>query len=210
MNPQLHNKVGVLYVLENDVKSYRALELAQTLPEIYVQYVGLLSAEQIPPWLKEVPTCVTLQDRRVHTGTEALQLLSALWQQRHRAAAAAGPQSPPTHAPPLSLPPGSLSQRQHHPPTNAPPLNATTAAAPPAVLRGSLQPASGTGQFGCSLDAAFAPLDDSSGSDHPTPPPSTDARLSSTGKIQQNDIESYMRMREQTTSTRGRPPAQLQ
>ena len=66
------------------------------------------------------------------------------------------------------------------------------------VVRGSLQPASGSGNYGCSLDAAFAPTEE-------IQEQQSDSRLSKAGKIDQNDIESYLRMREKTGTGRGQP-----
>lgn len=237
MNPALQQKIGVLYVLDNDAKSHRALALAQGLPEIYVQSVGLLAADQVPPWLKEVPTCVTLEDRKIHVGTEALELLSLLWhrkqqQQQQRPSqqhpsqqhppqqhpSQQHPVAPPQYASYPQAPPQQYGAQggqyargyaqqppppgQGHPggqmmvpPRGGPPPPPPPAAAVPegAMVRGSLQPASGTGQYGCSLDAAFAPMEDSSPPDAPT----TDPRVAQSGKIKQNDIESYLRLREQ-------------
>ena len=217
MTSALQQKVGVLYVLDNDAKSHRALAIAQALPEIYVQPVGLLAAEQVPPWLKEVPTCVTLEDRKIHVGTEALELLTLLWNRRQQQSMPPPPPAqshsyPPQYPPqqqqqPGARPPPAYPQqpggrgyppppaRGGPPPSQYPPPSQQHAPALPegAMVRGSLQPASGTGQYGCSLDAAFAPSEEAAAVDAPT----TDPRVAQSGKIKQNDIESYLRLREQ-------------
>ena len=245
---QLNGKVGVLYVLENDAKSHRALSIAQFLPEIYIQYVGLLSEDKIPPWLKEVPTCVTLVDRKLHTGTEALELLSSMHAVRQQQMAAQQapqtqppqqrtmegfysggrgemgsmgsrvPQPPPTQynlqQPPQQYPQvspqqypqvspqqypapmrqGSLQQVPQMPnprqpsQQNQPGFPSQAASETDGVLKGSLQPAAGTGQYGCSLDMAFGTTDE----------PQDQQQMSLTGKVNQRDIDSYMRLREQT------------
>lgn len=242
---QLNGKVGVLYVLENDAKSHRALSIAQFLPEIYIQYVGLLSEDKIPPWLKEVPTCVTLSDRKLHTGTEALELLSGLHAMRQQQMAAQQspqqqyppsqqrtmegfysggrgemgarvPQPPPTQYlqqapqqypqqnpspqyPQQMMRQGSLQQVPQLPQVPNPrqpsqqnhggfPPSQPSASEPDGVLRGSLQPAAGTGQYGCSLDMAFKPTEE----------PQDQPSMALTGKVNQRDIDSYMRMREQS------------
>ena len=95
----LQNKIGVLYVLENDQKSMRALSLAQYIPEIYIQFVGQLSADQVPKWLKEVPTCVTLSDRKVHVGTESLDLLGELFKVKQMTVVNSVPTAMPTTMP---------------------------------------------------------------------------------------------------------------
>lgn len=237
---QLSGKVGVLYVLENDAKSHRALSIAQFLPEIYIQYVGLLSEDKIPPWLKEVPTCVTLVDRKLHTGTEALELLSSMHAMRQQKMASQQspqpqppqqrtmegfysggrgemgsmgsrvPQPPPTQylqqspqqypqvSPQQQYPPqmrqGSLQQVPQLPnprqPTqpNQPGFPSQAAPESDGVLKGSLQPAAGTGQYGCSLDMAFGTNED----------PQDQQQMALTGKVNQRDIDSYMRLREQS------------
>ena len=199
---QLQGKVGVLYVLENDAKSHRALSIAQFLPEIYIQYVGLLSEDKIPPWLKEVPTCVTLSDRKLHTGTDALELLGSLHAIRQQQPP---PQYPPQQQPPPQYPPqqpGTLrgqelarppSTQQRFPPTPQQQQGKSMAPPPPpppeGVLKGSLQPASGTGQYGCSLDMAFSSTEES---------PAEQQLNGKAGKVDQRDIDSYLRLREQS------------
>lgn len=223
MNPQLANKIAVLYITKEGVGSQRAFSIAQSIPEVYIQDVGLLTQEQVPHWLKEVPTCVNLSTMSVHTGSAALKLLMDIYeakqnalkeqfaaktnpqqyqqpqqqssqymqqqytaqmegrlyspQQRSAAAAAA------TQGLPHRLEPNGQQRQVQQSAQNQKPTGE--------VLRGSLQPASGSGNYGCSLDAAFAPMEEVQ--EQPT-----ESRLSKAGKIDQNDIESYMRMREKT------------
>lgn len=235
---QLQGKVGVLYVLENDAKSHRALSMAQFIPEIYIQYVGLLSEDKIPPWLREVPTCVTLSDRKLHTGTEALELLSSLQsmktQQTHPQShppqqfqptypsAGRGQTQPQVHPqqmqqnqqmqqmqqpayPPQqnqqmqqpAYPPQQMQQNQQmrqpaYPPQQRPQANVAQPSPPSqldGVLKGSLLPASGTGNYGCSLDMAFAPMEEAQPPEQPMG--------GKAGKVDQRDIDSYLRIREQ-------------
>ena len=100
----LQNKIGVLYVLENDQKSMRALSLAQYIPEIYIQFVGQLSADQVPKWLKEVPTCVTLSDRKVHVGTESLDLLGELFKVKQMTVVNSVPTTMPNYTQSSAIP----------------------------------------------------------------------------------------------------------
>ena len=60
---------------------------------------------------------------------------------------------------------------------------------PEGVLKGSLQPASGTGQYGCSLDMAFSSTEES---------PAEQQLNGKAGKVDQRDIDSYLRLREQS------------
>ena len=246
---QLQNKVAVLYVLENDAKSAQAIAIAQAIPEIYIQYVGLLSADQVPPWLKEVPTCVTIADRNVHTGTKAFELLMALWnarnvpkqpmpsqqqgqyppQQGQYPPQQQGQQYPQIRGQPQGMPPGMPQyppqmrappqqgqyppqgqfppqqgqypphppQGQGYPPQGRPLPQQMMPQQPPQqpqepAVKGSLQPASGSGQFGCSLDTAFMPAEDVSAA------PTTDPRFTQGGKVNQNDMQAYLQLREQS------------
>ena len=66
---------------------------------------------------------------------------------------------------------------------------AAPAPPPDGVLKGSLQPASGTGQYGCSLDMAFASTEES---------PAEQQLNGKAGKVDQRDIDSYVRLREQS------------
>jgi hypothetical protein len=66
-------------------------------------------------------------------------------------------------------------------------------AQPDAVVKGSIQPASGTGQYGCSLDMAFSPIEESQPAES-----TTDPRFSKGGKVDQRDVDSYLRLREQS------------
>ena len=239
----LAGKFGVLYVIENDPKSQRAVSIAQYIPEIYVQYVGLLSADKIPPWLKEAPTCVTLSDKKLYVGTDALELLTMIYKTKQQQAQQVKRQQPQQYAqqqqqpqqqylrgaendgrrlpPPtqyqLAQPSYSQQNAQQHimrpqfnaqqmqsrqinaqnPPTmmqmpsqQPPPPPPSSSASSDSMVKGSLQPASGTGNYGCSLDTAFMPMEDpSSQSDQQQP-------ASMTGKVNQKDIDSYMRLRE--------------
>jgi hypothetical protein len=250
----LSGKIGVLYVIENDQKSQRAVSIAQYLPEIHIQYVGLLSADKIPPWLKEAPTCVTLSDKKLFVGTEALELLTMIYntkqqklqqsqqqqfqpptqpqqqpyqrggetdnrrlppptqynlaqpsyQQQNAQQHIMRPQlnaqqmqgqgrNPNTNPPQVQLPPQyqQLSQQFQQPPQQLQQQQQQQSAASDGVLKGSLQPASGTGNYGCSLDMAFMPMEDPSAQTQQQQQPE-----SMTGKIDQKDIDSYMRLRE--------------
>lgn len=218
MSQSLQNKFAVLYVLENDVKSHRAVSIAQALPEIYIQYVGLLSAEQVPSWLTEVPTCVTLSDRKIHTGTEALELLTMVWnarqqqqhqqvqqhqQQQYYPQQQRGERSIPVNSNvsgrPLSstLPQvaqsGRMPQQQ---PQQPPPPQLSQSDPGSGFIKTSIQPASGTGQYGCSLDAAFAPSEEEQQQQQPSAI-HQDNQFSG-GKVNQRDIDSYIRLREKS------------
>jgi hypothetical protein len=72
---------------------------------------------------------------------------------------------------------------------------------PPPNPHSSLQPASGSGQFGCSLDMAFQSFEPESTEDQPP----TDDRYNSKSNsaVSQQDMQKYMQMREKTTSVRG-------
>jgi hypothetical protein len=246
----LAGKFGVLYVIENDPKSQRAVSIAQHIPEIYVQYVGLLSADKIPPWLKEAPTCVTLSDKKLYVGTEALELLTMIYTTKQQQAQQGNIQQPPQQysqqyaqqptQPPQQYLRGAENDGRRLPPptqyqlsqasypqqnaqqhvmrpqfnaqqlqgrqTNAPNQMQMTQQMPPqfqqppppqqssnassdSMIKGSLQPASGTGNYGCSLDTAFMPMEDPSSQSDQQP-------ASMTGKVNQKDIDSYMRLRE--------------
>ena len=238
MNPQLDNKYAVLYVTRDCAGSQRAVSIAQSLPEIFIQDVGLLTPNQVPTWLQKSPTCVVLSTRAIYTGSVVLQLLSDLFdakqvamkEQFANAKAKQIPQQASQQSSQLMqqqytaqmegrlYPPqqrsavtqgvlqqqqGMFQQQQRSPPATQMQMQHQQSMAPMQsqyqpqpkqnvdVVRGSLQPASGTGNYGCSLDAAFAPPEDIQ--EQPT-----DSRLTKPGKIDQNDIESYMRMREKT------------
>lgn len=250
-NP-LQDKFGVLYVLENNEPSAKALQLAQALPEIYIQYVSLLSVDQVPKWLKEVPTCVVLSNRKVLPGSEALKLLSDLYttkqqqmMQHKQMPPLSHQQGPyPTYTPPPQqgsypnqmqsvqpmpyptqlqstrmpqMPEQSrmqvqqVMQRQMNPqqmmmpPQQMPPrmMPGGNGMPPPQQIydpesepvKASIQPASGTGQYGCSLSSAF------SSNEEPVPP-QEDPRFGQGGKVDQRDIESYLRVREQSGKIR--------
>ena len=229
MNPQLANKYAVLYVTRDCTGSQRAVSIAQTLPEVFIQDVGLLTPGQVPTWLQKSPTCVVLSTRAIYTGSAVLQLLSDLNDAKQNAMkeqfanAKQTQQVPQQHSPQLmqqqytaqmegrlySPQQRSASQnqqlQQQRPPIQSQyqqpqqqhqyqqPQQQHQQQAPVDVVRGSLQPASGTGNYGCSLDAAFAPAEE-------IPDQATDSRLTKSGKIDQNDIESYMRMREKTVA----------
>ena len=222
MSQSLQNKFAVLYVLEKDVKSHRAVSIAQALPEIYIQYVGLLSAEQIPTWLTEVPTCVTLSDRKIHTGTEALELLTMVWnarqqqQQQHQVQAQQmstaypqqrGERAIPVNANvsgrPLSSVPqvaqSMFQQSNRIPQVQQQQLQQQQPSSDPGsgFVKTSIQPASGTGQYGCSLDAAFAPPEEEQSSST-----QQDNQQLSGGKVNQRDIDSYIRLREKSGQVR--------
>lgn len=257
--PQLRDKFAVLYVLDNDPKSDRARAIANNLPEIYVQPVGLLAQNQIPPWLSEVPTIVTLTDRQRHVGTEALDLLTRLYnarlqqmqqmQQQQRQVGNA-PQRQPAQPggyppqvpgyPPQQMQPGYPPQVPGYPPQQMqpgyppqvpgyPPQAPMRPSVPniarmipqnpmqpmqqppqiqggnaeqfsnAEVVKSSIQPALGTGQYGCSLDAAFAPSDDpeSAPQQQQQQPPGAPINHKA-GKVDQSDIDRYLRLREQT------------
>jgi hypothetical protein len=228
MSQSLQNKFAVLYVLENDVKSHRAVSIAQALPEIYIQYVGLLSAEQVPSWLTEVPTCVTLSDRKIHTGTEALELLTMVWnarqqqqhqqvqqqqvqqqqqqhqqqQQQYYPQQQRGERSIPVNSNvsgrPLSstLPQVAQSGRMPQQPQQPPPPQLSQSDPGSGFIKTSIQPASGTGQYGCSLDAAFAPSEEEQQQQQPSAI-HQDNQFSG-GKVNQRDIDSYIRLREKS------------
>ena len=81
----LKDKIGVLYVLKDDPKSDNALKFARAIPEIYIQYVNLLPIEQIPKWLKDAPTFVTMENKKIkqlYPGTEAFEVLYNLYTHR--------------------------------------------------------------------------------------------------------------------------------
>jgi hypothetical protein len=258
-NP-LQDKFGVLYVLENNEPSSKALQMAQALPEIYVQYVSLLSVDQVPKWLKEVPTCVVLSNRKVLPGSEALKLLADLYTTKQQQLMQYKQMAPPPQSGPYpSYPPPQSGPYPSYPPPQSGPYQAVQPMPYPTQLqstrmpqmpeqsrmqvqqamprqmnpqqlmpqqmnpqqqmqqrmmaqgngmpqqgmsqpmydpesepiKGSIQPASGTGQYGCSLASAFS-------SDEESTPPQEDSRFGQGGKVEQRDIESYLRVREQS------------
>lgn len=235
MNPQLANKYAVLYVTRDCAGSQRAVSIAQSLPEVFIQDVALLMPNQVPTWLQKSPTCVILSTRAIYTGTAVLQLLSELSDAKQNAMKeqfANAKQIPQQQIPQQTsqfmqqqytaqmegrlYPPQQRSaatqgilQQQSQGMTQGMTHGMTQQRAPMQqyqqpvapqqqqnhqqqdVVRGSLQPASGTGNYGCSLDAAFAPTEQ-------IQEQAADSRLTKPGKIDQNDIESYMRMREKS------------
>jgi hypothetical protein len=90
----------------------------------------------------------------------------------------------PPNYPPNRVPPESLPMEQGSPQFSN----------PADIIKSSIQPASGTGQFGCSLDVAFMP------SEEPdmVQPASSDQRYAEAGKVNQRDIDMYTRLREQS------------
>ena len=222
MNPQLSNKYAVLYVTRDCAGSQRAIAIAQALPEVFIQDVGLLTPNQVPAWLQKSPTCVVLSTRAIYTGSAVLQLLSDLFSAKQNAikeqfsntkqipqqdpqqtsqfmqqqytAQMEGRLYSPQQRSAASQGMYQQQQQQQQQQQRSPPATTQLQVQQKQnvdVVRGSLQPASGTGNYGCSLDAAFAPVEDVQ--EQPT-----DSRLLKSGKIDQNDIESYMRMREKT------------
>jgi hypothetical protein len=106
----LKDKIGVLYVLKDDPKSDNALKFARLIPEIYVQYVNLLPIEQIPKWLKDAPTFVTMENKKIkqiYPGTEAFEVLNNLYLSRKSAMESFSmpPPPPPIQSIPCSAPP---------------------------------------------------------------------------------------------------------
>lgn len=295
MSTPLQGKTAVLYVLEDDEKSKRALAFAQHIPDLYVQYVGLLSPEQVPKWLQEVPTCVTLSDRQIKAGTKALEFLSQMLtirQQQYQQQMAVqqqaavqqigqqpmmqqqyqpypqqqqmavyqhpqqqmalqqqqqqpqlqqlsgrsmgsfppnpnfmqGPGGPLPRPPPQNMqgnmqmqgnvqdnmnrlmqmsgqqmggrglqPQQQLLQQQQMMPGGAGEFE---------TMKSSLQPATGTGQHGCSLDMAFQSSENEI----------VDERFVQGGKVQENDVSTYLRLRDASGKihTKNGPPAMLQ
>jgi hypothetical protein len=194
--------------------------LARKMPDVHIQNVRMLQADQIPSWLNLVPTCIELRNpKNIYKGGDALQYLSrrldtlqeqfALRQQQMQQYAQ--PQPPMQQyasaqgSAPRQMPPPTGGMAAH--PPNFPPPGArpmpmpgqgpmggppTQPQAPPAPqVQSSLQPASGTGQFGCSLDTAFQ----STEAEVTQAPP--DNRFSQSGTVSQSDMQKYMAQREQ-------------
>jgi hypothetical protein len=272
MNSQLNNKFAVLYVTKEGAGNQRALEISQSLPEIHIQDVALLTQEQIPSWLKEVPTCVIISNKQIYVGTNALKLLAEIRESKQKVikeqfanpvsvnnqfAPSASQQSSqymqqqytaqmegrlyspqqrqnnigtPQHTqaqPQLNyqrqqiqntipqvqttipqvqttIPQVQTTLPQFQQVQNLPPqVQHTPQSTGDVVLRGSLLPASGTGNYGCSLDAAFEPT-------NIVPEQIVDPRMTASGKVNQNDIQSYMQMREQSGKIPGGRAQMLQ
>lgn len=299
MAQQLKAKLGVLYILENDNNCQRAMQLAVNIPEIHIQPVRLLGADQVPKWLDQVPTLVTLSDRKIHSGSNAFDVLSRILEARNAQKAASLQPTMQQYPPRVNIPPSMMTmqqqmqqqQNQHQqnqqsyqqnpkqnqgnvapsyeymtnppsqfqpPPMQQPPESARMRQAqqngyppqqngglaqqngyqrggpqnmthsppgfgtntqyqqpqdetpPPGqdlsdpLVKGSLQPAAGTGQFGCALDSAFNGCMDIEQNTASQNAPSRTG-----GKVDQGDIESYMRMRENTGKIKGAQSAAM-
>ena len=197
------------------------------MPDVHIQNVRMLQADKIPSWLDLVPTCITLGNKKIYKGGDALQYLrgrlqsmqqqmARQYQQAHDGYGACtelpqgskgpgGPNFPPTgqqrqkmshmgpqqgQMGPMGIPPQS---------TRAPPQQLSSSqpsANPSPSVQSSLQPATGTGQFGCSLDMAFQSAETEE-------PPPNDPRFHQSGSVSQQDMQRYMQMREKMPQRRG-------
>ena len=102
--------------------------------------------------------------------------------------------------PPHMLPPNYPPNRM--PPESFPmePQPGAQFSNPADIVKSSIQPASGTGQFGCSLDVAFMPSEEP---DMQGAGAASDQRYSGDGKVNQRDIDMYTRLREQSGKING-------
>lgn len=223
----LRNKSVVLYILDNDPNSSKAINIARNMSDVHIQNVRMLSADQIPNWLNSVPTCVVLNDKkRIFRGGDVLQYLSqrlvSLQQQmaRHQQQLQQHPshtQMPPlgSNFPQRQMPPGfqngsatlqganssqQRSQGMNFPPPGMPQyppsqqFPGNVQPLPSEHISSSIQPASGTGQFGCSLDTAFQT------SEEPSGPP--EVAMGSSGSITQHEMQEYLKRRESSGPAR--------
>jgi hypothetical protein len=71
----LEKKIMVLYIKSGDPNSETAVSWVRDYPEIWIQDV--LKLQSIPHWLKGVPTVVTLNNKKLHEGHNAFQILKS-------------------------------------------------------------------------------------------------------------------------------------
>lgn len=247
MSNPLQGKNIVLYILDKDNNSAKAIEFVRIMPDVHIQRVDQLPRDKIPEWLTSVPTCVVLKTKQVYSGTQALQYLNQRYttireqfqvqQQQQPQQRMMAPQQPlqqrmniPSIDPMRQTPggmPGMMQQQQMQgmtppqqmpfphgmPPPNSgmpsmagmgkkpmqgmpsmgsgniPSAHASDPQNMPGqgdVLDSSLRPASGTGNYGCSLDMAFQPMEEQQISD---------PRYTSSEKsVSDGDLQMYMRM----------------
>lgn len=152
----------LLYVSheQKDLGSQKAIQLAQHLPDVMIRNVE--SLRQIPDWLTILPTCVSMKDKSYFTGSDVIKFLQAQQQQHQQQDVRTAPPHPrrinPTpvqHFPQSQYPEQQVGVINDH-------ANEQFIQGTDTVIRGSLTPASGTGNFGCALDDAFCPIIDES------------------------------------------------